>query len=108
MGPMARYDFYGGAKVAAFTYQGCVLEVVGNCKVEYVAKETPMNTVLNLHLALHNLRANAEDNTVGPRSIIIGPPDCGKTTTARILASYAVRNGRHPLFVDLDPNDVSA
>ena len=34
--------------------------------------------------------------------MVVGPPDSGKTTTAKILAAYAVRLDRTPIYVDLD------
>lgn len=36
------YDFFTGAKIAIFTYQGCTISVRGETDVIYVAKETPM------------------------------------------------------------------
>lgn len=36
------YEFITGAKVAIFSYQGCVLIVKGTTDVIYIAKETPM------------------------------------------------------------------
>lgn len=40
--------------------------------------------------------------TVCIQVLVVGPHDSGKTTTARILSSYATRLERTPLFVDLD------
>ena len=34
--------------------------------------------------------------------MIVGPTDHGKSTKSQILAAYAVRLDRNPLFVDLD------
>jgi polyribonucleotide 5'-hydroxyl-kinase len=34
--------------------------------------------------------------------MIAGPPDSGKSTTCKILSSYAVRLDRTPVYVDLD------
>ena len=34
--------------------------------------------------------------------MIVGPTDHGKSTIAQILAAYAVRLDRNPIFVDLD------
>ena len=103
------YGFYGGSKLAVFTYHGCILEVAGQCAVEYTAKETPMSSTLNLHLALESLREEAGRDATkkqnGPRILIVGPSDCGKTTLSRTLMNYAIRNERRPVLVDLDPND---
>ncbi len=44
----------------------------------------------------------AADGTVGPRVIIVGPQDAGKSTISRILLNYSVRRERAALFIDLD------
>ncbi|KAJ2760981.1 Cleavage polyadenylation factor subunit clp1, partial [Coemansia nantahalensis] len=41
----------------------------------------------------------------GPRILIVGPEDSGKTSLARLLLNYAVRQGETPVFVNLDPAD---
>jgi polyribonucleotide 5'-hydroxyl-kinase len=100
------YEFYGGTKASVFTWHGCELEVRGNLKVAYVASETPMVSYLNLHLNLDELRRNAKtDGKQGPRVMIIGPPDSGKTTLAKIMLGYGLKRAWNPIFVDLDPND---
>jgi len=97
------YEFLTGAKVAIFTYQGCVLEVKGHTDVSYVAKETPMIQYLNSHSALEQLRVYAEEtNTQGPIVMIVGPTDVGKSTLCKIFLNYGVRLGRSPIYVDLD------
>lgn len=97
------YEFGTGAKVAVFSWQGCVLELKGKTDVSYVAKETPMVMYLNCHAALEQLRIVAErDNTKGPVAMLVGPCDVGKSTVCKILLNYAVRTGRRPIFVDLD------
>jgi len=42
----------------------------------------------------------------GPRVLLVGPPDVGKTTIARILANYAARQNSQPIYVDLDVSEV--
>lgn len=98
-----QYEFTTGAKVAIFTYQGCVLSVVGHLESHYIAKETPMIQYLNCHAALEELRKHADEtNGVGPNVMVVGPTDVGKSTLCRILLNYAVRQGRRPIYVDLD------
>lgn len=98
-----KYEFTSGAKIAIFTYQGCVIELVGKTDVSYVAKETPMGIYLNCHAAIENLRENCErEDKRGPVVMVVGPGDVGKSTLCRILLNYAVRMGRRPIFVDLD------
>lgn len=97
------YEFVSGAKVAIYTWHGCVLELKGKTDVSYVAKETPMVTYANCHAALEFMRMEAEkENKKGPTAMIVGPTDVGKSTVCRILLNYAVRMGRRPIFVDLD------
>lgn len=40
----------------------------------------------------------------GPRVLIVGGADSGKSTLASTLAAYAARAGREPVLVDLDPS----
>lgn len=97
------YMFTTGAKIAVFTWQGCIVELRGKTDVSYVAKETPVVMYLNAHAALEQLRKKAEaDNSRGPVTMIVGPMDVGKSTLCRLLLNYAVRMGRRPIFVDLD------
>ncbi|XP_049782845.1 protein CLP1 homolog [Schistocerca cancellata] len=97
------YTFTTGAKVAVFTWKGCVVELRGKVDVSYIAKETPVIMYLNAHACLEKLREKAaEENTRGPITMIVGPTDVGKSTLCRLLLNYAVRMGRRPVFVDLD------
>lgn len=97
------YEFQTGAKVAIFTYQGCVLTLKGKTDVNYISKETPMVQYLNCHAALEQIRATAEEKDErGPIAMVVGPMDVGKSTLCRILLNYAVRLGRRPLYADLD------
>ena len=42
----------------------------------------------------------------GPRVMVVGPANVGKSTLAKILSSYAARTGRRPLYIDLDVGEV--
>ncbi|XP_065360870.1 protein CLP1 homolog [Calliphora vicina] len=98
-----KYDFCVGAKVAIFTYHGCVLQLTGKTDVSYISKETPMIQYLNCHSALEQLREQAEDKDErGPVAMVVGPMDVGKSTLCRILLNYSVRLGRRPLYADID------
>ncbi|KAK6506473.1 Cleavage polyadenylation factor subunit clp1 [Arthrobotrys conoides] len=95
-------------KSAIYTWTGCSLSIEGSPSVEYIAEETPMATYLNLHIALEKLRVSASDcpptteGAQGPRILLIGPPDVGKTTVAKILTGYSIRQGRKPMVINLD------
>ncbi|KAL7749865.1 Cleavage polyadenylation factor subunit clp1 [Sorochytrium milnesiophthora] len=99
------YEF-SGTKFAVFSYRGCEIDVSGVAAVEYVADETPMASHLNVHGALEQAREAAEAaRGEGPRVLIVGPRDSGKTSLAKTLCSYAFKHGRHPVLVDLNVED---
>ena len=69
----------------------------------YTADETPAAAYVNVHDGLEARRAAAkEGGGSGPRAIVVGPVDAGKSTLVTTLANYAVRAGWAPLLVDLD------
>jgi polyribonucleotide 5'-hydroxyl-kinase len=77
--------------------------MTGNIEDVYVARETPMIFYLNIHTALEQMRVAAESSgQMGPRVLIVGPDDVGKSTLSRMLLNWAVRVGRLPILVDLD------
>lgn len=116
LAPNRPYTFCG-AKAAVYTPSGCILEVSGpgTCESEYVAEETPMVEYQNVHFALENLRAQAaqtrvqlggqDDDGGGPRVLVLGPDNAGKTSLIKTLTSYASRMGRSPMVVNLDPRE---
>lgn len=116
-------------KVAIFTWHGCTLDLSDEDKLDivYVSEETDANVAyVNTHAQLEAMRdealgsllpatnpqqgmlsdkndgENDTDNVEGPRVLLVGPADCGKSSLARVLSSYAVKLGRTPLVVDLD------
>jgi polyribonucleotide 5'-hydroxyl-kinase len=105
--PLAHKFTFTGTKSTIFTWTGCTIAVSGTPSVEYTSEETPMNAYTNTHFALEKLRGQAAESTTkpGPRVMIIGPADAGKTSLLKILTGYAVRQGRKPLVVNLDPRE---
>ncbi|KDO26175.1 hypothetical protein SPRG_08536 [Saprolegnia parasitica CBS 223.65] len=90
-------------QLAIFTWHGCELLVTGKCSVSYTSDETPMASIINIHTQLDRMRCDAWNvKGCGPRVLITGPTDSGKSTVTRILLNYALRMGRKPTFVDLD------
>lgn len=62
-----------------------------------------MIAYVNTHVQLEAKRDVALANKeLGPRVMIVGPTDHGKSTLSQILAAYAVRLDRTPILVDLD------
>ncbi|RKP04708.1 Pre-mRNA cleavage complex II protein Clp1-domain-containing protein [Thamnocephalis sphaerospora] len=87
---------FSGQKLGVFTWQAA-----GGA--DYVADDTPMPIFLNIHTALEQRRATAETmKTSGPRVVVVGAHDSGKTSLVKLLLNYAVRQGRQPMFVNLD------
>ncbi|KAA8895089.1 Pre-mRNA cleavage complex II protein Clp1-domain-containing protein [Sphaerosporella brunnea] len=105
--PVGNKFSFTGIKSAIYTWTGCTLEITGTPSVEYTSEETPMNMYANAHFALEKLRGKAAESPTaqGPRAMIIGPHDAGKTSLLKILTGYAVRQGRRPVVVNLDPRE---
>eukprot|EP00268_Persea_americana_P017427 TRINITY_DN1838_c0_g2_i9.p1 TRINITY_DN1838_c0_g2~~TRINITY_DN1838_c0_g2_i9.p1 ORF type:complete len:425 (-),score=89.91 TRINITY_DN1838_c0_g2_i9:266-1540(-) len=96
-------------KFAVFTWNGATIEVNGPSEVEYVADETPMVSYVNVHAVLNARRASAKgssaggaDSSQGPRVIVVGPTDSGKSSLSMMLLSWASKQSWKPTFVDLD------
>uniref|UniRef100_A0A0D6R4E5 Protein CLP1 homolog n=1 Tax=Araucaria cunninghamii TaxID=56994 RepID=A0A0D6R4E5_ARACU len=96
-------------KFAIFTWNGATVEVDGTAEVAYVADETPMVSYVNVHAVLERRRARAKEASMsspsgseGPRVIVVGPTDSGKSSLSRMLLSWAARLSWKPTFVDLD------
>lgn len=79
----------------------------GGCQSEYVAEETPMVEYSNVHFGLETLRTEARNGSGkdGPRVLILGPENAGKTTLTKILTGYATKMDRQPIVVNLDPKE---
>nr|XP_043615202.1 protein CLP1 homolog [Erigeron canadensis]XP_043615203.1 protein CLP1 homolog [Erigeron canadensis]XP_043615204.1 protein CLP1 homolog [Erigeron canadensis]XP_043615205.1 protein CLP1 homolog [Erigeron canadensis] len=95
-------------KFAIFTWHGATIEMQDNTETDYVADETPMISYVNVHAVLEGRRNRAKaaasdtDASQGPRVIVVGPTDSGKSTLSRMLLSWAAKQGWKPTFVDLD------
>ncbi|CAJ1957849.1 unnamed protein product [Cylindrotheca closterium] len=126
----------GGLKLALFTWHGCVVDVDADVEISYTSDETTSNVAyVNTHAQLEALRDEAyqeqqqQDQTQqqqqqqdsmknnnndagpklvqGPRVMVVGPAESGKTSLCKTLVAYATKVGRTPLWVDLDPVDNS-
>jgi polyribonucleotide 5'-hydroxyl-kinase len=65
-----------------------------------------MVSYANTHFALEDLRIDSiAENSLGPRIMVIGPENAGKTSLVKLLAAYATRAGRQPIVVNLDPKE---
>ncbi|KAE8448649.1 Cleavage polyadenylation factor subunit clp1 [Mollisiaceae sp. DMI_Dod_QoI] len=96
---------FRGTKSSIYTWHGCRIEVAGTCE-EYIAEETPMTQYVNTHFALEKLRDEAEQNgREGPRVLVVGPTNSGKTSLAKLLTAYALRMGRQPMVINTDSRE---
>ncbi|KAG0189240.1 Cleavage polyadenylation factor subunit clp1 [Apophysomyces sp. BC1034] len=99
---------FSGRKAAYNILSLTIPNVKGEFLVEYTANETPMTSYLNTHLALQQMRQSAQQaKEQGPRVLVIGPHDVGKTSLCKMLVSYALRQGEKPLYVSLDTSEGS-
>lgn len=100
-----KYFFEGEENIAIFSWYGCKLQTEGTCQDSsmYSSNETPMTALVNIHAQLEARRDIAALNDDrGPRVLVVGPTESGKSTTARILAMYAARLDRTPVLADID------
>ncbi|KAK7242318.1 mRNA 3'-end processing protein [Aureococcus anophagefferens] len=120
---------FAGAKVALYSWHGCQLETRGECASVYQTgpgettaaaaqrAQLPRRGATTKARAPWRERARAGARGVrpgagaarrgrdcrGPRVMVVGPSDSGKSTLAATLLGYAARLGREPTFVELDP-----
>ena len=65
-----------------------------------------MISYANLHFALERLRDGAGPlGKDGPRVLVVGPENAGKTSLVKLLTAYATRAGRQPVAVNLDTKE---
>ncbi len=65
-----------------------------------------MISYANLHFALEKLREEiSAGGRDGPRVLVVGPENAGKTSLVKLLTAYATRCGRQPIAVNLDTKE---
>ncbi|BFZ58940.1 Cleavage polyadenylation factor subunit clp1 [Savitreella phatthalungensis] len=102
---------FSGCKAAVYSWSGCEIEVTGTPSSSYVSDEAPLMHYLNAAFAIDDLRAPADGTAQakqGPRVLVVGPDDAGKSSLVRTLAAYAGKLGRSPVVVNLDPREGTA
>lgn len=103
------YDFHGGGlNLPIFTWHGAVVDVkCDRLEIAYISDETSTNiATVNTHAQLEAIRDEAvQAKGIGPRVMVVGPSEAGKTSLCKILTAYAVKLGRTPVLMDLDTSD---
>ena len=62
-----------------------------------------MITYQNVAYLIHQAQVKAlQDKKIGPKVLITGSTNSGKTTLTRILCNYILKLGWNPLLVDID------
>jgi polyribonucleotide 5'-hydroxyl-kinase len=60
----------------------------------------------NVHFALESIRSqNRQRSRNGPRVLILGPENAGKSSLVKMLTGYAARGAGVPVVVNLDPKE---
>ncbi|CAN8074806.1 unnamed protein product [Agarophyton chilense] len=100
------YHLPRALNAAAFTWHGAKLALRAPPHVmAYTATDTPMPSYINAHSVLQSKRVIARRAGIpGPRAVVVGPHDCGKTAFVNILAAYCVRANRTAVVADMDPS----
>lgn len=91
-----------GAKSCVYLPSGATVEYEGELASDYVLGDLAVPYIANLHFVLHRLRAT---EPAGPRVLLLGGHDCGKTLVAKTLVAYANKMGHLPVYLGLDPRE---
>ncbi|QHN86921.1 uncharacterized protein DS421_16g550470 [Arachis hypogaea] len=109
LAPEIWLNFPPRLKFAVFTWYGATIEMEGTTETDYTADETPMVSYVNVHAILEARRTRAKasssgdsESSQGPRVIVVGPTNSGKSTLSRMLLSWVAKQGSKPTFVKLD------
>ena len=105
LSPGVVYNFEGPRQFAVFTwYKDCKVELSGvAADAAHMTDDSQMKTYASVHGRLNWKRDEARRvGADGPRVLVCGPANCGKSTMCRVLLAYAVRTGYAPTFVELD------
>lgn len=96
--------FDNGGAGCIYTWHGCEVEVYGKPGHIYMESDTTMHTAFATHDVLEARRRRARESKTdnGPRVLVAGPADSGKSTIVRQLLAYATRMEWKPTLVDMD------
>ncbi|XLS98474.1 hypothetical protein HN51_041209 [Arachis hypogaea] len=88
-----------------FTWYGAIIEMEGTTEIDYTTNRTPVVSYVNVHAILETRRTRAKasspgdsESSQGPRVIVVGPTNSGKSTLSRMLLSWVAKQGSKPTF----------
>ena len=91
------------SKFAVFTWHTAILEITGTMDTDYISTESGMEKYIDTHANINEDRDTAKfHRAVGPKVLVCGSPNSGKSTLCKILTNYALKMGYNPIYVDLD------
>lgn len=126
--------FFTSCELVIFTWnsKGCKIRLKGNFQItSYNSSNTMMLEYLKVNMSLDNMRRLAKESiqkkimlkkkidiiqtdideefskilpSIGPRVLIVGSQNSGKTTLCQILTCYAIRSGFNVTLIDIDPS----
>ncbi|KAH9284361.1 Polyribonucleotide 5'-hydroxyl-kinase Clp1 [Echinococcus granulosus] len=96
-----------GERGTVVTFHGCKITVKGSgldaFVMDAVEDHDLLQVYVNIHANLQEARKKAtEDQSRGPRVLVCGPENVGKSVLCRTLANYAARRGSKPILVDVN------
>ncbi|EUB61039.1 Polyribonucleotide 5'-hydroxyl-kinase Clp1 [Echinococcus granulosus] len=105
-----------GERGTVVTFHGCKITVKGSgldaFVMDAVEDHDLLQVYVNIHANLQEARKKAtEDQSRGPRVLVCGPENVGKSVLCRTLANYAARRGSKPILVDVNvciPSTIAA
>ncbi|CRG93441.1 clp1-related protein, putative [Plasmodium gallinaceum] len=98
-------DYYFGfnEKFSIYTYTGCIIQIKGKTLQEYESKNSTMKDYLSLSYILDAYRKLAKKKKqIGPRILITGNNNSGKSSVSLLLCNYALKSGFKPIFIETD------
>ncbi|ANQ06878.1 Uncharacterized protein PCOAH_00010840 [Plasmodium coatneyi] len=97
------YKFGCNQKFAIYTFTGCTIQIKGRTLQEYESGNNTMKEYLSLSYTLDAYRKLAKKKKkIGPRVLITGNNNSGKSSVSLILLNYALKSGFKPIFIEAD------
>jgi len=94
---------FSGEKGCIYTWHlDCVIQYSGPCTYK-IASDTSMVSYLDVHAMIQKKREEAaQGSKKGPKVILVGPTDVGKSSLTKCLVSWASREKHNVIYIDVD------